>query len=164
MQANDTMMELEGHLHELTTKAGSVLGNSLVTVRRVELPQRLDAPWVIIPGKGIDPAVLVKYVRDGADRAIHERALWDYKLDIARNDTTIFILSTIPKGFQMAVNGFFGRNDIANSFIVELGRIGISIGGEALKSGRHALGVVGLVGAVRFILGNRQYNPRSYRM
>lgn len=142
-----------------TAKTGSVLGDSLVTVRSVDLPQRLDAPWVVIPGRGIDPAVLVKYVRDGADRAIQDRALWDYKLDIAKKDTTFFILSTIPKGFQVAVNGFFGRNDIANSFVVELGKIGISIGGEALKSGRHALGVVGLVGAVRLFLGTGSTIP-----
>lgn len=134
-------------------KTVKIFGESLVTVSSVDLPKRLDAPWVVIPGMGIDPAVLVKYVRDGADRAIQERALWDYKIDIARRDTSFFILSTIPRGFQVAVNGFFGRDDIAGSFIVELGRIGISIGGEALKSGRHALGVIGLVGAVRLFQG-----------
>ncbi len=134
-------------------KVVQVLGESLVTVRSVDLPKRLDAPWVVIPGKEIDPAILVKYVRDGADRAIQERALWDYKIDIARRNTSFYILSTIPKGFQIAVNGFFGRDGLAGGFIVELGRIGISIGGEALKSGRHALGVVGLVGAVRLFQG-----------
>jgi hypothetical protein len=140
-------------------KVDQVLGKTLVTVRSVELPQRLDAPWVVIPGEGVDPAVLVKYVRDGADRAIQERALWDYKLDIANKESSFFILSTVPKGFQVAVNGFFGRDDIAGSFIVELGRIGIAIGGEALKSGRHALGVVSVVGAVRLFQGAGSTEP-----
>ena len=57
--------------------------------------------------------------------------------------------SPVPKMFRVAVSGFFDIRDESRSFIDELGRIGISIGGETLKSGRHALGVVGLVGAVR---------------
>lgn len=142
-----------GAFTRATGKVAAVLGDRLVTVCSMILPQTLDAPWVVVPGEGVDPAILVKYVRDGADRAIQERALWDFKLDMANKETSFFILSIIPKGFQVAVNGFFGRDDIASSFIVELGRIGIAIGGEALKSGRHALGVVGLVGAVRLFLG-----------
>ena len=51
------------------------------------------------------------------------------------------------------MNSVFERDDVASEFICELGRIGIAIGGEALKSGKHALGVIGLVGAVRLFLG-----------
>lgn len=134
-------------------QVGRVLGDPIASVSSVDLPQRLGAPWVVVPGPMIDPATLVKYVRDGADRAIQERALWDYKLDVAGRTNSFYVLSTISRGFQVAVNGFFGRNDIAGEFIVELGRIGIAIGGEALKSGRHALGIVGLVGAVRLMVG-----------
>lgn len=129
-----------------------VLGTAVTTVSSVDLPQRLAAPWVIIPGQSIDPAILVKYVRDGADRALQERALWDYKLDLAGRANSFFILSTIPRGFMVAVNGFFGGGDTAGEFIVELGKIGIAIGGEALKTGRHALGIIGLVGAVRMLV------------
>jgi DNA phosphorothioation-dependent restriction protein DptH len=132
-------------------KVGEVLGAPIATLSAVELPPRLGAPWVVIPGQYIDPAILVKYVRDGADRAIQERALWDYKLDVTGQANSFYILSTIPRGFQVAVNGFFGREDIAGGFIVQLGRIGIAIGGEALKSGRHALGIIGLVGAVSLL-------------
>ena len=139
---------------QATIRINQVLGGAFATLHSTSLPENLDAPWVVIPGKGIDPAILVKYVRDGTDREIQERALWDYKLDIEQKDTSFYILSTIPKGFQIAVNGFFGGNNIANEFIVELGKIGISIGGEALKSGRHALGVIGLVGAVRLFQGH----------
>jgi hypothetical protein len=129
-----------------------VLGAPVATVSSVDLPQRLSAPWAVIPGQSIDPAILVKYVRDGADRALQERALWDYKLDVAGQAISFFILSTIPRGFQVAVNGFFNTDDIAGGFVVELGKIGIAIGGEALKSGRHALGIIGLVGAVRLLV------------
>ena len=132
-------------------KVGSVHARSKVSVRSIKLPKSLTVPWMAIPGEGIDPAVLVKYVRDGhdEDRNIQARALWDYKIDLVKKDTSFYIVSTIPKGFEVAVNGFFGEREVAKSFVVELGRIGISIGGEALRSGRHALGVIGLVGAVR---------------
>ena len=147
---------------QATIKTRQVLGSALATVHSASLPENLNAPWVVIPGKGIDPAILVKYVRDRADREIRKLALWDYKLDIGKKDTSFYILSTIPKGFQVAVNGFFGGKDIANEFVVELGRIGISIGGEALKSGRHALGVVGLVGAVRLFQGSGVGTPYPF--
>lgn len=131
----------------------SILGAPYVTVCNVDLPQKLSAPWVVIPGYSIDPAILVKYVKDGKDRSIQERALWDYKIDVTGRENSYFVLSTIPKGFQVAINGFFRRDDLAGDFIVELGRIGIAIGGEALRSGRHARGIIGLVGAVRLLVG-----------
>lgn len=130
-----------------------VLDTRVVTVSSIMLPPILKAPWVVIPGQSVDPAVLVKYVRDGADRLLQERALWDYKLDLAGRLNSFYILSTIPRGFQLTVNDFFGKDDIAGTFIIELGKIGIAIGGEALKSGRHALGIIGLVGAVRLFAG-----------
>ena len=145
--------------NRVVAKAENVLSNSQVTVCEVHLPQKLKAPWVVIPGRGIDPAVLVKYVRDGEEKNIEDRALWDYKVNLAKSDTSFFVLSTIPKSFQVAVNGFFKKNNIANDFIVDLGKNGISIGGEALRSGRHTLGVIGLVGAVRLFQDSLQGIP-----
>jgi len=142
-----------GAFVEAIGQVREILGAPVATVSSVDLPQCLGAPWVVIPGQSIDPAILVKYVRDGADRDLQERALWDYKLDVAGQANSFFVLSTIPQGFQVAVNGFFDKKDIAEGFVVELGRIGIAIGGEALKSGRHALGIIGLVGAVRLLVG-----------
>lgn len=145
--------DVGGAFTSVTGQIGTILGNPVATVCDVSLPQRLSAPWVVIPGYSIDPAILVKYVRDGTDRAIEERALWDYKVDVTGRDSSHFVLSTIPRGFQIAVNGFFDRDDIAGDFIVELGKIGVAIGGEALRSGRHALGIIGLIGAVRLLVG-----------
>lgn len=136
-----------------TVGVGRLIGDPVLTVRPIELPERLGAPWVVIPGHSLDPAVLVKYVRDGADRNIQERALWDYRLDLGGGEASYFVLSTVPRGFQVAVNGFFGGHEVASGFLVELGRIGIAVGGEALRSGRHALGIIGLVGAVRLLMG-----------
>jgi len=142
-----------GAFNNVICQIGSIAGKHITTVCTVDLPQRLSSPWAVIPGYSIDPAILVKYVRDGADREIQDRALWDYKLDVTGKGNSYFVLSTIPKGYEVAVNGFFEREDIARDFIAELGRIGIAIGGEALKSGRHALGVIGLIGAVRLLVG-----------
>jgi len=137
----------------IASRACRLLKDSIAIVRSVTLKQRLKCPWAIVPGGGLDPAILVKYVRDGKSRSIQDRALWDYKVDLAGETNSYYILSTIPQSFLVSVNGVFGRDNVANDFIEELGKIGIAIGGEALKSGRHALGVVGLVGAVRLFLG-----------
>lgn len=145
--------ELGSTYIEATAKVCRLLNNSSVIVRSVKLPQRLDCPWAVAPGGGIDPAIFVKYVRDGASRSLQDRALWDYKVDIGNSQNTYYILSTIPKGFSVFVNGFFGKSNLASMFIEELGTLGIAIGGETLKSGRHALGVIGLVGAIRLFNG-----------
>lgn len=139
----------------------NVIGKPIETVSSIELHQKLNAPWVIIPGSSIDPAILVKYVRDSVDRKLQERALWDYKMDLTGQANSFFVLSTIPREFQVAVNGFFEMGDTAGRFIIDLGEIGIAIGGEALKSGRHALGVIGLVGAVRLFTGMGGGDGRS---
>ncbi|AII60156.1 hypothetical protein X793_00435 [Dehalococcoides mccartyi CG4] len=158
----DTQSLGSEHLGEAFVTAASriskFLQEEVSTVRSVSLPQRLMSQWAIAPGGGIDPAVFVKYVRDGAGRSIQERALWDYRLDISEKQNSFYILSTIPKGFSVAVNGFFQEDGIASKFITELGNLGIAIGGEALKSGRHALGVIGLVGAVRLFQGDNHRN------
>jgi len=132
----------------------SFVSNPKEKISSVPLPDHLQAPWVVIPGQSLDPAILVKYVHDSARRSSSERALWDYKVELGGQNSSFFILSTIPRSFQVSVNGFFGREDIASKFIVELGKIGIAIGGEALKSGRRALGIIGIVGAVRLLTGS----------
>lgn len=146
-----------------TSKVCEILQNRVVMVRSVNLPQSLDCPWAVAPGGGLDPAIFVKYVRDGVSRSLQDRALWDYKVDIGNSQNTYYVLSTIPRGFAVAVNGFFGKGDVAGKFIEELGALGIAIGGEALKSGRHALGVVGLVGAIRLLNGTGRNGKGAFR-
>jgi DNA phosphorothioation-dependent restriction protein DptH len=146
-----------------TSKVCEILENRVVMVRSVNLPQSLDCPWAVAPGGGLDPAIFVKYVRDGVSRSLQDRALWDYKVDIGNSQNTFYVLSTIPRGFAVAVNGFFGKGDVAGKFIEELGALGIAIGGEALKSGRHALGVVGLVGAIRLLNGTGGNGKGAFR-
>ena len=145
--------DIGGKFTKATGRISAILGNPVATMCEVGLPLELSAPWVVISGYSIDPAILVKYVRDGAERDIQDRALWDYKLDVTGHGSSYFVLSTIPRSFEIAVNGFFGRKDFASDFIVKLGSVGIAIGGEALRSGRHALGIIGLIGAVQMLVG-----------
>ena len=141
-----------GRFVDATHKIAITLDDLFSKVSSVNLPERLTSPWVVIPGHDIDPAILVEYVRVGSERAIQDRALWGYKIDLASKQTSYFILSTIPPGFEIAVKGFFSCN-ITNSVLVDLGKIGIAIGAEALKTGRHALGAIGFIGAVRLFKG-----------
>ena len=154
LEGNEKKIDgLGGAFIRAVAKAVAIGGKRSAVEWSLSLPTKMDAPWVIVPGQGIDPGMLVKYVRDGASRKIQDRVLWDYTLDVTSVSNSSFTLSAIPAGFRKAVNGFFGQEDLASGFIVELGRFGISIGGEALKSGRHALGVIGLVGTVRLFSG-----------
>jgi len=146
-----------------TSKVCQILQERLVTIRSINLPQSLDFPWAVTPGINLDPAILVKYVRDGCGRAMEERALWDYKFDITEAKNTYYVLSTISRGFSIAVNGFFDQEGVAKKFIGELGAIGIAIGGEALKSGRHALGIIGLVGTIRLLKGTGGSDKSAFK-
>ncbi|MCC6972323.1 MAG: hypothetical protein IT434_19075, partial [Phycisphaerales bacterium] len=125
------------------------LGKGRTAMRSIDLPARLDSIWAIAPGADIDPAVFVQYVRNGAQRESQDRALWDFRVDVSGKSGSFYILSAVPKSVLVAVNGVFGSRDVASPLISELGHIGIAIGGEAMRSGRHALGVIGLAGAVR---------------
>lgn len=132
-------------------------------VRSTPLPSRLQASWTIVPGAVLDPAVFVRYVKNGQDRNVEERALWDYHVSLSTSSSSFFVISRIPATFRGAVNGIFGdTHDHASTFVTELGRMGLAIAGEAMKSGRHALGTVGLVGAVRLFVGDEE-NPGPLR-
>ena len=117
-------------------------------LRSLKLPDTSQTSWSVVPGDEIDPAVLIQYISQQSD-SLAQRALWDYRVDISDSKNTSYVLSQIPKSFNMAVDGFFEQTNLAEDFIKALGEIGIAIGGEALKSGRHGMGVIGLVGAIR---------------
>jgi len=119
----------------------------------VKLPEVLECPWAVSPGGSLDPAIFVNYVRKNGGGS-PDRVLWDYNFDISDSERTFYILSTIPTEFNVAVNGVFDGEDVASDFIQDIGKLGIAIGGEALKSGRNALGVVGLVGTIRLLMNS----------
>ena len=103
-------------------------GTARGVVRPANLPPSLEAAWTVVPGTVLDPAVFVRYVRDGRDRAIEDRALWDYRISIARTSTSYFVLSSVPAAFRNALNGKFpGAPDLAVECITELGQLGLAI-------------------------------------
>ncbi len=121
------------------------------------LPDNLSGfQWIVSPGGGMDPAIFVEWVRQGA-ASEEDRALWDYNVDIGESKNTNYILSRIVKEFKVSVNGFF-KEDVASGFISDLGKLGLAIGGEALKTGRNALGAIGIVNTIRLHSGSREKN------
>jgi hypothetical protein len=152
--------EVLDELGNAFVRAAATACNSVdqnIQIRNIlPLPEKLDFPWVIAPGGNMDPAIFVQWVRDGANSGL-DRALWDYTVDIGESKNTQYILSSIPKGFSASVNGFFDH-EVAEEFITDLGKLGIAIGGEALKSGRNALGAIGIVGTIRLLVGDHEKN------
>jgi hypothetical protein len=141
-----------------------MFGDVVATAGLIELPRKLSSVWVAVPGQSVDPAVLVEYVRGGGGVEGHERALWDYRVDLSGVGNSYYVLSVVPTSFRVAVNGFFGSANVAEGFISELGEIGIAVGGEALRSGKHALGILGLVGAAKLLMGKTGVGPSPLRV
>jgi hypothetical protein len=147
-----TASDIGGAFARAASLAGKPAERAVGMLFKTALPNQLRTTWTIIPGAVIDPALFVQYVMDGLDHAMEHRSLWDYRISITDSNASYFVLSTIPASFRAGVNGLFGDSvDRSAEFLNELGRIGVSIGGEAMKSGRHALGAVGVVGAARML-------------
>ncbi len=114
--------------------------------RRIALPANLDTAWSVIPGTALDPRVFVSYVTSGDN----PRALWDYRINLLAGTSSYFVLSQIPQAFLSAVDTIFEHaENLAFQFVRELSQIGLAIAGEAMRSGRNALGTIGFVGAAR---------------
>lgn len=121
--------------------------------RSTDLPARLLYPWTVFPGQQLDPAVFVQYIRDGYERDVEERALWDYRAEMRHGPSSEFVLSTVPGGLRAALEGspVLAGTASGNQMLRELGQVGIAMGSEAMRSGRRASGVLGLVAAVRLL-------------
>lgn len=119
-----------------------------------DLPEDLEYLWNIVPGGQIDPAVLVQYVRSGYE-ACKARVLWDYRMSLTGPTNSYFVLSQVPQSIAVALNGslsVLAQGDSAEDIIRELAEIGLAAGSESLRSGSKALGVVGLVAAIRLFI------------
>jgi hypothetical protein len=118
-----------------------------------QLPPQLNFTWNILPGGNVDPAVFVHYIKEGMNRNLESRALWDYKVSIARKINSYYILSKVPNEIKYALNSpvFSGKKDVVSELINDLGCIGIAVGGEAMRSTTHSLGVIGVVAAIRLM-------------
>lgn len=145
---------LDGAFVHVLWRSGELGKRPVFAGWSVELPENLDYLWNVIPGGQVDPAVLVQYAKIGfeTDQA---RVLWDYKLSLSGSTNSYFVLSQVPKSISAALNGsaVFSGQDVALKIIRELAEVGLAIGGESLRSGSKALGVIGLVAAIRLLGG-----------
>jgi hypothetical protein len=118
-----------------------------------QLPDALQYTWNILPGGHADPAVFVHYIEEGMRRQQEARALWDYRVSVAKKINSYYTLAQVPVDIKFALNGspIFKDGDMASILINELGLVGIAVGGEAMRSGSHALGVIGISAAVRMM-------------
>ena len=150
VQEWDTLPAAGTHLsdrfREACTNACRFNQTALGLKQIVDLPTDLSTTWSVIPGTVIDPRVFVNYVTSDDN----PRALWDYRINLFAGASSFFVLSKIPNTFNTAVNSIFGHSEkLAYEFVRELSQIGLAIAGEAMKSGRNALGTVSFVGAAR---------------
>ena len=134
--------------------------NHQVTERSIDLPPRLRTPWTILPGTGIDPGALVKYVRESSQ----DQALWDYNIDLVNGYKTYYVLSQMPRNFSTALGNSpvipkEDARDISKKFLKELGGVGIAIGSDAIETSNKAMGVIGTIGAVRLFGENNSKGP-----
>lgn len=146
-------------LHDVCEGLGS-----LRTTWRLELPKELQSQWNILQGPELDPAAFVQYVQEGFARYGQPRALWDYRISISKAANSYFILSRISEAIAATLNGspIFEGKSVASELIRELGGLGLAIGGESVRSSRKALGVVGLVGAVRLFCPLDKSTPSPF--
>lgn len=125
--------------------------DSFHTIRPLNIPKDINASWVIIPGTHSDPSVFTQYVIDSESDSDSHKVLWEYSVDLEQRQSEYYILSEISKGFSLAINSTGIPNVDAELITHDLGSIGIAVGGEALRTGNNALGVIGLVGAARML-------------
>jgi DNA phosphorothioation-dependent restriction protein DptH len=132
-----------------------------VLLQTLGLNAKLDSEWTILPGGDIDPGAIAKYIAAGRGSHGEDRALWDFKMDIDRTVSSYFIVCRVPKTVQRALPGnvLVGGQAQASLIVKELAEVGFAVG-ETLKSGKAAVGILGVVAALR-LLGAAWLSQRS---
>lgn len=119
-------------------------------VRELGLPASLRCDWTVLPGVHVDAGALANYIAGRGAAEQEERALWDYRLDIGRSLRSYFIVCRVPKSVLSSLAATtlgLGPED-ASSALRDLAGVGFAVG-ETMRSGKAAVGVLGVVGALR---------------
>ena len=119
-------------------------------VQELGLPPSLRCDWTVLPGAHVDAGALATYIAGRGEVEGEERALWDYRLDIGRTVRSYFIVCKVPKSVLSSLTAKsldLGPED-ASSSLRELAEVGFAVG-ETMRSGKAAVGVLGVVGALR---------------
>ena len=118
--------------------------------RELGLPSELESDWTVLPGAEVDAGALAKYIADGREK--EERALWDYRLDIDRTTSSYFVVSKVPASVRMALvrSALKPTETEVTACLHDLTHAALAIG-ETMRSGKAAVGVLGVVGALRLL-------------
>ena len=119
-------------------------------VQELGLPPSLRCDWTVLPGAHVDAGALATYISGRGAAEGEERALWDYRLDVGRSLRSYFIVCKVPKSVLSSLTAkslALGPED-ASSALRELAEVGFAVG-ETMRSGKAAVGVLGVVGALR---------------
>ncbi len=131
-------------------------GHSTATVWRTGLREGLRATWTVIPGALVDPAAVIRYVLGDGGAGGEGKSLWDYRVDLGCGGASYYVLTPAPTSFRVAIGGIFPAGGAGGpdpgQLLSDLARVGVAVGGETMRSGRHAHGVIGLVGAIRLLV------------
>ena len=76
--------------------------------------------------------------------------MWDYRLDVGRSVTSYFIVCKVPNSVlsSLTTRPLTSSPEDASSALRELAEVGFAVG-ETMRSGKAAVGVLGVVGALR---------------
>jgi hypothetical protein len=115
----------------------------------LELPSELRAPWIHTPGDEVDPALVRQFVR--ASQNGFPRVLWDYRVTFGNVDSpSFFLFSRSSEAVNQAISSLLPSSVASGSDVLsEMAELGIALTGESERTGRHARGCIGLVGAAR---------------
>ena len=119
-------------------------------VQELGLPPSLRCDWTVLPGAHVDAGALATYIAGRGAAEGEERALWDYRLDVGESVRSYFIVCKVPKSVLSSLTAkslALGPED-ASSALRELAEVGFAVG-ETMRSGKAAVGVLGVVGALR---------------
>ena len=119
-------------------------------VQELGLPPLLRCDWTVLPGAHVDAGALATYVAGRGTADGEERALWDYRLDIGRSVSSYFIVCKVPRSVlsSLAARSLGLSRTDASAALRELAEVGFAVG-ETMRSGKAAVGVLGVVGALR---------------
>ena len=119
-------------------------------VQDLGLPRSLQSDWTVLPGAHVDAGALTTYIASRTGDEVEDRALWDYRLDVGRSVSSYYIVSKVPKSVlsSLAAKSLALSSTDSASALRELAEVGFAVG-ETMRSGKAAVGVLGVVGALR---------------
>ena len=158
---HETGIVTEQDMGELGSRYRSILdlldrvqnGKYLTTIRPGR--SQIHCPWVVTPAQYVDPAAMVAMVGTKDKEQANSYILWDYKLGISGSHAGYFTLSRVHKDLETILSGneLLIESESAQDIVIELGKVGIALASEVVRSNTTAQGALGLVGALRLFQG-----------